>query len=210
MDFGLYNLKYPARSLIRGALPYLRDVDPNAISWWMVPLGVATATAYFFAPRGHPGLYLVGVALIVLRMFLGTLDGFVAERYGKATPRGALVNRLAPEVCDVLYLTALAAARSEWHVVGITACALAWMTSFSGLLGAVVGKPTQSVGPVGQTDRLAALVLASGAAFVVERRGLNVDVVGLFLAWVVVGGVVTVLLRLHRHLQSVDGAARAS
>jgi len=210
MDIGLYNLKYPARRLIRGVLPHFSDVDPNWISWWMLPVGVATAAAYFLAPQGHPGLYLVGVALILLRMLLGTLDGLVAVHYGKATQRGELVNRLAPEVCDVLYLTALAAARPEWRVLGISACALAWMTSFTGLLGAVVGKPTQSVGPVGQTDRLAALLLTSVVAFVAEGRGWRVDVIGLFLVWALLGGTVTVFLRVHRHLQSVRSSSHTS
>ena len=73
------------------------------------------------------------------------------------------------------------------------------------MLGAVVGKPTQSVGPVGQTDRLAALQLFSLLAFFAARWHWNMDAIRLFLIWVVGGGVVTVLLRLRRHFQAVSG-----
>lgn len=203
MDIGLYQLKYPVRRLISGVLPRLEHVSPNAISWWLVPVGVVTAACLLLGARGHPGLWLAAIVLLFLRMFLGTLDGLVATHYGKATARGELVNRLAPELCDVLTLGALAAARPEWRLAGIGALGLAWLTSFAGLVGAVVGKPTQSVGPAGATDRLAALQAMLLLAFLSARLGWRVDFLLLFLWWVVAGGALTVVLRLARHFRSL-------
>jgi len=201
MDLGLYNLKYPARKLLSGLLPMLRGVNPNAISWAMLPVGAAVAAAYAFAP-GRPSLYLAGIGLVFLRMFLGTLDGLVAVHFGKGTPQGELVNRLAPELCDAMYLGAIALAKPEWHLLGVGALAVAWLTTFSGLLGATIGKPTQSVGPVGQTDRLAALQAFSLAAYLGHRLGWNVDFIGAFLAWTIAGGTLTVVLRLLRNFRN--------
>jgi phosphatidylglycerophosphate synthase len=196
MDLGLYNLKYPARKLIGGALPALENVNPNAISWSLVPVGAATAACYYFAATGPAWLYLAGIGLIFLRMFLGTLDGLVAIHFQKGSPRGELVNRLAPELCDVMYMAALAVAHP---LPGIVALAVAWLTSFAGILGAVVGKPTQSVGPSGQTDRLAALQLLSLGACLWPR----IDFMLVFLWWVIAGGCLTVALRLYRHFRNV-------
>src|SRR5512142_2798009 len=159
MDVGLYNLKVPARRMIRGLLPFLARTSPDTISWSLIPVGAATAACLVAGALGHPWAWLVAIALVFLRMFLGTLDGLVATHFEKCTPRGELVNRLAPELCDVLYATALAAARPGWRLAGIAALGVAWLTSFAGLVGAVVGRPTQSVGPAGSTDRLAALQL---------------------------------------------------
>jgi CDP-diacylglycerol--glycerol-3-phosphate 3-phosphatidyltransferase len=206
MDLGLYNLKYPARRLIAGLLPALRGVDPNLISAAMLPVGAAVAAAYWFGAHGHPALYLLAIALLFLRMLLGTLDGLVATHYGKASPAGEMMNRIAPEVCDTLYLAALACARPEWLRPGVGALALAWLTTFAGLLGLTAGGTTQSVGPAGQTDRLAALQILSLLAYLSERFAWGVDFLRLFLLWVIAGGAVTVALRLARSFRAARAA----
>ena len=206
MDLGLYNLKYPARKLIEGVLPQLADTDPNHISYAMIPVGVLIAATYFVGAQGQPWLYLLGILLMFVRMFLGTLDGLVATHYGKSSKRGEIINRLAPELCDVLYLLALTLARSEWRLPGLLAIALAWLITFSGLVGATTGLTTQSVGPAGQTDRIALLQALSLAAFLSDVRGWGVDFLGGFLWWVVIGGVVTVVLRLRRNFKAASQA----
>ena len=207
MDVGLYNLKYPVRRMLNGLLPALRDVDPNHISLAMLPVGLVTAVVYYEAAQGRPALYLVGIALIFLRMFLGTLDGLVATHYGKSGPTGEMVNRIAPELCDAMLLVALAIARPEWRLVGIGALAVAWLTTFSGLLGLTAGLTTQSVGPVGQTDRLVALQLFSLLALLAARGGWREDFMRDFLLWVIGGGILTVALRLWRNLRAARAPA---
>ena len=207
MDFGLYNLKYPARKLIEGVLPQLADTDPNHISYAMIPVGVLIAATYFVGAQGQPWLYLLGILLMFVRMFLGTLDGLVATHYGKSSKRGEIINRLAPELCDVLYLLALALARPEWQLPGLLAVALAWLITFAGLVGATAGLPTQSVGPAGQTDRIALLQLMSLLAFLSGTLGWKVDFLGVFLWWVAIGGTVTVVLRLKRNLKAASQPA---
>jgi len=207
VDFGLYNLKYPARKLIEGVLPQLADTDPNHISYAMIPVGVLIAATYFVGAQGQPWLYLLGILLMFVRMFLGTLDGLVATHYGKSSKRGEIINRLAPELCDVLYLLALALARPEWQLPGLLAVALAWLITFAGLVGATAGLPTQSVGPAGQTDRIALLQLMSLLAFLSGTLGWKVDFLGVFLWWVAIGGTVTVVLRLKRNLKAASQPA---
>src|SRR5262245_16795813 len=202
MDVGLYNLKYPARKLIAGLLPQLEDTDPNHISYVMVPLGLLIAVCYWAGAQGRAWLYLLAIPLIFLRMFLGTLDGLVATHFGKGSKKGEIVNRLAPELCDVFTMVALALARPEWATPGIFALGVTWLITFAGLVGATAGLPTQSVGPAGQTDRLATLQLVSLLAFLQETRHWTVDVLALFLWWVALGGAITVGLRLQRNFRA--------
>jgi phosphatidylglycerophosphate synthase len=206
MDLGLYNLKYPARKLIAGVLPQLEDTDPNHISYVMLPVGLLTAACYWVGAQGQPWMYLLAIPLGFFRMFLGTLDGLVATHYGKGSKKGEIVNRLAPELCDVFTMLALALARQEWMVPGILALAATWLITFAGLVGATTGLPTQSVGPAGQTDRLAVLQLASLLAYLGETRHWSVDVLALFLWWVALGGALTVALRLQRNFKAASQA----
>lgn len=180
MNIGLYNVKYAARKWIEWILPLCRRLDPNWISLsLLVPAGAA-AWAY---AAGRP---FIGIFCILLRMFLGTLDGLVAERFQKGTPQGEIVNRLAPELADAALFAVFAWQDPLW---GIPALSMCWLTTFAGL----VGKKPQSVGPAGQTDRLAALIVCS-------LLSPYFDWMRIFLIWCTIGGAATVVLRLKRNL----------
>lgn len=199
MDIGLYNMKYPVRKFIAGVLPLVKNVDPNTVSWLLIPIGAGIAVCYYWAAQGPTVLYLIAIALTFLRMYLGTLDGLMAEHYKKSTPQGEMVNRLTPELCDVMYLLALTFARPEWMSLGVWALAVAWLTTFSGLIGLTAQKKIQSVGPVGQTDRLAALLIFTLLAYFSDKFHWGIDFIRIFFTWAIAGGVLTITLRLKRH-----------
>ena len=193
MDLGLYQLKYPVRRLIAGVLPLVRDVPPDAVSLAVLPVGLATAGCYAAAGR-HPALLAVGAGLIGLRMFLATLDGLMAVTFGKSTRRGELMNRLPAEASDLLLVIGVAVGTGRpW--LGLAATAACWAVSFAGLVGLTAAAPSQGVGPAGSTDRLAVLIGLSAVGLFV---GGSVPVMAGFLWWAVVGGTVTVGLRLGR------------
>ncbi|MFI4956498.1 MAG: CDP-alcohol phosphatidyltransferase family protein [Gammaproteobacteria bacterium] len=198
MAIGLYQLKYPVRRLIQGILPMCKNISPNLISSLLIPIGIVTAYCYLHAANGHPDFYLIAIALCVLRMFFGTLDGLVAEHFNKTGPVGEIMNRLTPEVADVMVMGAIACANPKWLVPGVIAMGMSWMITFSGLIGLLVEKPIQSVGPAGQTDRLVALCVFSLLAYLSSVYAWHVDFIAIFLYWVIIGGTLTVGLRLKK------------
>ena len=201
MDIGLYRMKYPFRKLIQFMVPRCRNVDPNLISWALLPLALVIALVYWWAPNA-PDLYFLGVLLCFFRMIVATLDGLVAMEFDKSTEVGELVNRITPELADLMLLPAIIFSRPEYMNVGVLAMASAWATTFFGLLGQTVRRPVQSVGPTGQTDRLTALMLFSLLAAIAPRAGWNIDFILVFLWWCVVGGVLTCLNRCRRTLKA--------
>jgi len=191
MDLGLYNLKYPFRKMIGFLLPIFRNVDPNTVSWSLIPIGLLTAFAYYF------GFYLVGAVLILLRMIVGTLDGLMAEKFNKSSAEGEMINRIAPEVADILLMFGVVFSQPNLLGIGIFALGMCWAVTFFGLIGIVAGRKIQSVGPVGQTDRVVALAIFS----VLQLTEWNFDFMYLFLWWVFLGSLVTVSLRAYRNLK---------
>lgn len=194
MDLGLYELKYQLRQKLTPLLPLLRGVDPSTISWLLLPIGAITALLYAYAPQASH-YYLYGIFFILVRLVIGTLDGMLAEETKRCTEQGAIINRLAPELCDVMLLAALAIASPTSIEVTCVALVIAHLTSFLGLVGLVGGEKVQSVGPVGQTDRLVALALFSLLA------AFAPSVMTLFFYWLIIGGAITCLLRGARLLQ---------
>ena len=203
MDIGLYNLKYPFRKTISWLLPLVRNISPNAISWSLLPVGVATALCYYQGPE-HPELYLVGAGLIFLRMIISTLDGLVAVTFQKCSPEGEIVNRIAPELCDAMLMIAIILAQRKHFEIGMLALVVCWLTSFAGLVGCAGGKKIQSVGPVGQTDRITALLILSLITPFADAFSTPFDILYWFLWWCVVGGIATIFIRFYRQLSNED------
>ncbi len=202
MDIGLYTLKMPFRKLIATLVPLCRNIDPNVISLFIFPIGILTAFNYFVAGE-IPSLYLVGILLIFIRCVVATLDGFVAVTFSKSTATGELVNRMVPELADCMLMGALVLSDSKYLQIGVFALILSWTVSFFGLIGLAAGRPIQSVGPVGQTDRLAALAIFSLLQYLSFKLHWDVDFMLAFLWWVVVGGILTVAMRCFRTLRFV-------
>ncbi|HVV67613.1 MAG TPA: hypothetical protein VHE99_01045 [Gammaproteobacteria bacterium] len=197
MDIGIYNAKYPFRKLIQFLLPYFKNTDPNTVSYALVPLGLLTALIYFFAPKCD-WLYLLGIVLIFLRMIVGTLDGLIAETFHKQSPKGEVNNRLTPECADILLMLAIALSLPASLPLGLFALGISWGISYTGIIGAVAGLKPQSVGPVGQTDRIASLILLSLLQFFSLHYAWNFNFIILFLWWVIIGGLITIGLRIYR------------
>lgn len=201
MDIGLYKMKHPFAKLIRWLIPMCRNVDPNVLSLALIPIGAAVAVVYYFAPE-QPVLYLLGVTLIFLRMVVATLDGLVAVTYGKSSARGELINRMAPELADLMMLGAIVLSKPSYASLIVPVLLVGWATSFFGLIGLAAQRPIQSVGPCGQTDRLAALGVFSLLAYFGSVYAIEIDFIRLFLWWTLVGGTVTVIFRGYRSLRT--------
>jgi phosphatidylglycerophosphate synthase len=149
-DLGLYQAKHGLRRVLN-LIPGIEHLSPNAVS---VSSLVPSALAAYGLWQGLPVLLLLG---IVGRMLLTTLDGLIAEGYGKKTRVGGYVNRIVAELGDVmLYLALALVVDAPW---GALVLGLAWLVNMFGVLGLVSQGSIQSVGPAGQTDRVVLVAL---------------------------------------------------
>lgn len=203
MDVGLYLLKYPFRKLISSLVPIFRNVNPNLISIGLIPVGMAMAYCYVLAFKNQENIFLwIAIALGFLRMIVATLDGLVAITYNKSSVTGDLWNRITPEVCDFILYPTLFYALQKFDIWALAVMMMVWAVTFFGLMGSASGLPVQSVGPCGQTDRLAALMLFSFLQILSHQWNWGVDFFDYFFKWLLIGGVITLALRLHRTLRA--------
>lgn len=153
---------YEGKRVIRRALervPGLAHVDPNVVTLSILVPGTIAALALW------QGLWLISAAAIGARMVLATLDGFIAERYGRATRLGGYLNRMVTEISDALVLLGLFPHADALWVAALLA--FAWLVNIAGVLATVAGGAIQWTGPAGQADRLAILLVASLIAVLV-------------------------------------------
>ena len=147
---------YGGKQVIRRALarvPGLDRLDPNVVTLAILVPGVLAAVALW------QGWWLVTVLAILARMVLATLDGYIAQRYGRATRLGAYLNRLVTELADAALLLGLFPhAEAIWVAAAL---ASGWLVNVTGVLGTIAGGSLQWTGPAGQADRLALVLAAS-------------------------------------------------
>lgn len=198
MDIGLYQAKYPFRKLIGWLVPLCKHLNPNWISLALLPVGGLMAWCCWqgLQPGGRIFL-LYAIFLGFLRMVLATLDGLVATTYSKSTCVGDVLNRITPELCDLLLYPALVLAVQPPAALAVSVLAMSWAIGFMGSAGAPSGVPVQSVGPCGQTDRLAAIMGTCALQFCFP----SLPWFDWLLRWIVLGGAVTLLLRARRILK---------
>lgn len=194
MNIGAYQLKYPFRKLLSKIIPHFKDVDPNAITRLILLVGFFAAISYYFAYR-EPLMYFFGIFFIFFRMFLATMDGLIAETYKKSSAKGEILNRVIPEIADIFLLIALSWQHPQ---LGIFVISFAWLSAVMGLVPLLVKKDVLSIGPLGQTDRLIALIIFTIMMYLQTIFEWNVDFTYVFLWFCLVGGVLTSANRFRK------------
>lgn len=187
-DLGLYQTKYMLRNVLR-KIPGVAYLSPNVLSLLAVVPGVLAA-AYLFS-----GQWLSAILCIMARMILNTLDGLVAEEFNKKSHLGAYLNRLPGEFTDSLIVLALLNYCSFLWILALLA--LTGWVQILGVLGLAAGGPTQSVGPCGQTDRLAIMMVGCVLAW------LGFNVWPTLVPLLCLGCGLTIILRIYRSIRDI-------
>ena len=181
-------------------------VSPNAIS--LASVAFAGIAAAALAVSGNVGgalratLLLAAAAGIQLRLLCNLLDGMVAVEGGRRTRSGELFNDVPDRVADALLFVG-AGYGLPWPAwgapLGWAAALLAVTTAYVRMLGGALGLAQDFCGPMAKQHRMAvmtvACLLAIGEGVLFGYRG---RVIGLALAVVAVGSLLTIGRRLRR------------
>jgi phosphatidylglycerophosphate synthase len=183
-----------------------RGATPNAISLLGMGAGISAGLAFWFTSRGviAPPFWLLGAALVQLRLLCNLIDGMVAVEAGKGSPVGELYNEVPDRVSDAATLIGLGYAAGGWPVLGFLAAILAVFVAYVRAAVKVAGAPQDYSGPMAKPHRmfvvtvtalLCALVpMARQKEWLGQEWGLPAFALGL----IAVGCVFTAIRRLLR------------
>ena len=184
-----------ARWLIRAG------VSPDTIS--VAGTLAACAAGAMFSNTGHNrAFWLLGAALVQVRLLCNLFDGMVAVGRGIASPRGELFNEVPDRVSDTAVLCGVGWA-ADSLALGLAASLAAMATAYIRVLGRSMGQGSDFCGPMAKQQRMA-LVTALGVACAVLPRSLT-TLWPTAALWVIVAGAAFTaarrLLRLSRALR---------
>ncbi len=179
---------------------------PNAISLGGMVAAVL-AGVVFWLTAAMPGSarlwFLLGAALVQVRLAANMFDGMVAVESGQTSPVGELYNEVPDRVSDIAILLGLGCAAGGSLVLGLAAAVAAVFTAYVRAQSAVAGAPQDFCGPMAKPQRMFVVTLVAVWCGVTPEAWQPITVEGHGLAAacalvVLVGSVATALRRLVR------------
>lgn len=139
-------------------------MTPDGISILSIVCSIGVAGCFFLLYYLNNSVFaLLAAALIQGRLLCNLFDGMVAVEGGKATPVGVLFNEIPDRITDAIIFISAGYAITSVSVgipLGWMAACLAIFTAYIRVLSTSVGAPTQFIGPMAKSHRMAALTLS--------------------------------------------------
>jgi phosphatidylglycerophosphate synthase len=184
---------------------------PNAVSVCGVVFAGAASAAFPVSAsvEGGPRAVLLAVAAasIQLRLLCNLLDGMIAVEHGFKTRTGDIYNDLPDRLADVAILVGAGYSASslvDGVTLGWAAAVTALFTAYVRLLAGSLGVTQHFIGPMAKQHRMFTLTLATLAAVGETLLDAPPRAVGIGLAVIVAGSVVTVFRRTARMVREVN------
>ena len=182
----IYDLKPRFQALLRPLVRGLAalGVTANAVTLAAAALSILAGLALAILAGDRASLALLPMVLF-LRMALNAIDGMLAREHHQKSRLGAVLNEVGDVVSDGALYLALVPALAPYGahaapIVGFVFAAL--VSEFVGVLGAVVGGTRRYDGPMGKSDRAAAIGLLAAALAAGVPGGVWIDIVMTVLA----------------------------
>ena len=135
-----------------------RRASPDGISVAGMLAGLLAGLCFaatWWWPDGARIFWLLGAALVQLRLLANLFDGMVAIGRNIASPLGELFNEVPDRVSDTAILLGLGfAAGGNWGL-GLAAALAAMATAYIRAVGKAAGAPSDFSGPMAKQQRMA-------------------------------------------------------
>jgi phosphatidylglycerophosphate synthase len=183
-----------------------RRISPNSISIAGLAFGVIAGAVLAATAHAPPIvsriLFLLAAGAIQLRLLCNLLDGLVAIEHGKASRLGELFNEIPDRISDAATLIGAGYAIGGVPSLGYLAACVAIFTAYVRAAGKAAGARHEFCGPMAKQQRMFLITLAclycGLAPYGWQPTWRGVDVMGLALLIVIVGGLFTAARRLRR------------
>jgi archaetidylinositol phosphate synthase len=214
------------------ARPYLERLARPFLGWApdrlsVIALGLAVAGGALAASvRWTTPLLFLPVALLIFGAGLfDVLDGEVARRTGRASPRGDFLDHVFDRYADLALVLGLAASSYANPIVALLALASLLLTSYMGTQAQAVGQGRLYAGLLSRADRLVVLALAAFLEFDwslpwpwatsepwarFHAFGLSFTVIDVAFVYFIVAGQWTAVARARRTYRGLSEGGRGT
>lgn len=136
------------------------EVSPDAVSIISLICAFFAGLSFYLSPGYHELVMLAGI-LVIFNSFFDALDGVIARKSNRATPRGDFLDHVIDRYSDTFIICSIFFAGYVSWQIGVTAIVGVLLTSYLGTQAQALNLGRYYGGIMGRADRLVVIIIAA-------------------------------------------------
>lgn len=187
---------FASRALEPLAELFIRNgISPDAVSIVSLLCAFFAGLSFYYSP-GSPEIILLAGLLVVLNSVLDALDGEIARKSRKASPRGDFLDHVIDRYSDIFIICGIFFAGYVPWQAGVVAIIGVLLTSYLGTQAQALNLGRYYGGLMGRADRLVIIILAALANFAYPFSIVGFSILGWAIIVIAVASHITALQRI--------------
>jgi CDP-diacylglycerol--glycerol-3-phosphate 3-phosphatidyltransferase len=171
------------------------DVSPDAVSIASLICAFFAGLSFYFSPASKELTLLAGF-LVIFNSVLDALDGVIARKSNRATPRGDFLDHVIDRYSDIFIICSIFFAGYIYWQVGVVAIVGVLLTSYLGTQAQALDLGRYYGGVMGRADRLIVIILAAFGDFIFSTTIAGFSILGWAILLIAVTSHITAVQRI--------------
>jgi CDP-diacylglycerol---glycerol-3-phosphate 3-phosphatidyltransferase len=172
------------------------EVSPDTISIASLICAFFAGLCFYYSPTSRELVLLAGI-LVILNSIFDALDGVIARKLNRATPRGDFLDHVIDRYSDVFIICSIFFAGYVAWQVGVAAIVGVLLTSYLGTQAQALNLGRYYGGIMGRADRLVVVILAALGNFIVPAPIAGFSVLGWAVILIAATSHITAFQRIY-------------
>jgi CDP-diacylglycerol---glycerol-3-phosphate 3-phosphatidyltransferase len=171
------------------------EVSPDTVSLASLVCAFFAGLSFYYSPAAKEFILLAGI-LVIFNSVLDALDGLIARKSNRATPRGDFLDHVIDRYSDVFIICSIFFAGYVQWQIGVVAIVGVMLTSYLGTQAQALNLGRYYGGIMGRADRLVVIILASFINFAFPASIGGFSILGWAVILIAVTSHITALQRI--------------
>lgn len=172
------------------------EVSPDTVSIASLICAFFAGLSFYYSPASREFVLLAGV-LVILNSVFDALDGLIARKSNRATPRGDFLDHVIDRYSDVFIICSIFFAGYVPWQVGVAAIVGVLLTSYLGTQAQALSLGRYYGGILGRADRLVVIILAAFGNFAFPTPIAGFSILGWAVILIAITSHITAVQRIH-------------
>ncbi|AYK15386.1 MAG: CDP-alcohol phosphatidyltransferase family protein [Methanosarcina flavescens] len=171
------------------------EVSPNTVSIASLICAFFAGLSFYYSPASREFVLLAGF-LVIFNSIFDALDGVIARKANRATPRGDFLDHVIDRYSDVFIICSIFFADYVPWQVGVVAIVGVQLTSYLGTQAQALNLGRYYGGIMGRADRLVVVILAAFGNFAFSSPIAGFPILGWAVILIAVTSHITAIQRI--------------
>jgi CDP-diacylglycerol--glycerol-3-phosphate 3-phosphatidyltransferase len=171
------------------------EVSPNTVSIASLICAFFAGLSFYYSPGSREFVLLAGF-LVIFNSIFDALDGVIARKANRATPRGDFLDHVIDRYSDVFIICSIFFAVYVPWQVGVAAIVGVQLTSYLGTQAQALNLGRYYGGIMGRADRLVVVILAAFGNFAFSSPIAGFPILGWAIILIAVTSHITAIQRI--------------